>query len=77
MDKSKKGHKSPTSHNHKQSAEDEAHEKHGTLLWILTRLQRYSAPFISVFVSIHLAAPIAGIFGGSELANKVMVRAST
>ncbi|PVG02195.1 hypothetical protein CPB86DRAFT_780627 [Serendipita vermifera] len=75
MDKSKKDRKPAGSHahNHKQSGEDEAHENHGMLLWVLTRLQRYSAPFLSVFLGIHLAAPIAALFGGSELSTKVML----
>lgn len=44
------------------------------VLKILTAAQRYSAPFLSIFVGIHLAAPIAASLGGSELSTSVMVR---
>lgn len=43
------------------------------VLKVLTAAQRYSAPFLSLFVGIHLAAPIAANFGGSELSTNVML----
>ncbi|KAG8828985.1 hypothetical protein FRC17_007241 [Serendipita sp. 399] len=55
-----------------QEKEAAASWKQSTLK-ILTRLQRLSAPFLSIFVSIHLAAPIAANFGGSDASNQVLL----
>jgi len=44
------------------------------ILKYLTLAQRCSAPFLSLYVGIHLAAPIAANFGGSALSTNVMVR---
>ncbi|KAG8830310.1 hypothetical protein FRB91_007688 [Serendipita sp. 411] len=42
-------------------------------LKVLTQLQRLSAPFLSLFVAIHLAAPIAANFGGSDASNQMLL----
>jgi hypothetical protein len=43
------------------------------IIRICTILQRTSAPFISVFATVHLTAPIAANFGGSQLSTSTMV----
>ena len=39
----------------------------------LTRIAHASAPFITVFVLIHLTAPVMANLGGSSLSSQVMV----
>ena len=41
---------------------------------VLTALTHGSAPFITTFLLIHLAAPVAANLGGSELSSQTMVR---
>lgn len=45
-----------------------------TLVSYLTPIAQASAPFISTFTMIHLAAPIMANVGGSSLSSQVMVR---
>jgi hypothetical protein len=45
-----------------------------TILRTLTFTQNVSAAVFSVFVPMHLASPVAAAFGGSEAADKVLVR---
>lgn len=48
----------------------------GTLLRVLTHTQNASAAVFSVFMGIHLAAPIAAGIGGTGAADGVMVSIS-
>jgi hypothetical protein len=40
---------------------------------ILTNVAHVSAPFLSVFLIVHLSAPALAILGGSNLSSNVMV----
>ncbi|CAG7846651.1 SubName: Full=Uncharacterized protein {ECO:0000313/EMBL:CCA77813.1} [Serendipita indica DSM 11827] len=72
----------PTSDgNTSKNRADEAHPEHkdstatspSKLLKYLTVAQRVSAPFITIFAGIHLAAPISAIFGGSAASNRLLL----
>jgi hypothetical protein len=41
---------------------------------ILTNVTHLSAPFLTVFVIVHLSAPTLANIGGSSLSSNVMVR---
>jgi hypothetical protein len=56
--------------------ENEALTTRQRIIKYLTLAQRCSAPFLSVYIGIHLSAPIAANFGGSALSTKMMVRAN-
>jgi hypothetical protein len=56
--------------------ENEALTTRQRIIKYLTLAQRCSAPFLSIYVGIHLSAPIAANFGGSVLSTKMMVRAN-
>jgi hypothetical protein len=43
------------------------------IIRICSILQQVSGPFISTFAAIHLTAPIAANFGGSQLSTKMVV----
>ncbi|KAH7107241.1 hypothetical protein BKA62DRAFT_682817 [Auriculariales sp. MPI-PUGE-AT-0066] len=45
----------------------------GRTISVLTRVQHVTGPVISVFVVVHLAAPLAANFGGSPLSSQVML----
>jgi len=44
-----------------------------TLLPILTKLQHAPTPFMTVFLLVHLSAPVIANIGGSEAASQVML----
>jgi hypothetical protein len=44
-----------------------------TILRTLTFTQNVSAAVFSIFVPMHLASPIAAVFGGSAAADQVLV----
>ena len=41
---------------------------------ILTNVAHFSAPFLTVFIIVHLSAPVLANIGGSSLSSNVMVR---
>lgn len=41
---------------------------------ILTNVAHISAPFLTIFIIVHLSAPALATVGGSSLSSNVMVR---
>lgn len=46
----------------------------GTIVKSLTTISHVTSPFISVFLLVHLSAPVLANFGGTSLASQTMVR---